>query len=197
MSMIDTGEAITMSNVAPLSSASRGKGKATFKKGDVVVLPAHGLGNVESIVEIDFDNIPVTLVGIAFVQERLSVSIPLDTARVKGLRHVGSAADLLPVYKRLLTKIRQRRTMWSRRATEYDAKINSGSMLSVAEVVRELHRTPEQEEASYSERVLYNTAVERLGREIAAIEKISFDDALERIKEHVERPSNPKVAAAA
>nr|MCH9780820.1 CarD family transcriptional regulator [Alphaproteobacteria bacterium] len=161
--------------------------------------PAHGLGIVSRIEAMEIEGNSVEMITVSFDGERMQVSLPLCTAGDKGLRSVANKQDLVAVYKRLSTKIRPRRTMWSRRAVEYDMKINSGDLVSVAEVVRELHRTPEQEEASYSERVLYSSAINRLAREMSVIEQCTEDEARERICTHMEKigtPPNPALPAA-
>jgi CarD family transcriptional regulator len=146
--------------------------KVEFKKGDFVVYPAHGVGRVEGIDEVASGGEAVSLYSIIFEQERMRLKVPVAKAKTSGLRRLSSRDRISEALTTLQGKSRVRRVMWSRRAQEYESKINSGDPVSIAEVVRDLHRGADQPEHSYSERQIYQAALERLSRELAAVEKI-------------------------
>lgn len=146
--------------------------KLEFKKGDYVVYPAHGLGRVEGIDEVTVADETVSLYSIMFEQDRMRLKVPVAKAKSSGLRRLSSRDRIKEALSTLQGKSRVRRVMWSRRAQEYESKINSGDPVSIAEVVRDLHRGEDQPEHSYSERQIYQAALERLARELAAVEKI-------------------------
>ncbi len=143
-----------------------------FKKGDFVVYPAHGVGRVEGIDTFAVAGEKVSLYSIMFEQDRMRLKVPVDKAKSSGLRRLSSRDRIREALTTLQGKSRVRRVMWSRRAQEYESKINSGDPVSIAEVVRDLHRGVDQPEHSYSERQIYQAALERLSRELAAVEKI-------------------------
>jgi CarD family transcriptional regulator len=124
----------------------------------------------------------VSLYAITFEKERMKLKIPVAKAKTSGLRRLSSKDRLKAALDTLQGRARVRRTMWSRRAQEYEAKINSGDPVSIAEVLRDLRRNTEQSEQSYSERQIYQAALERLARELAAVEKIDEARAAERLE---------------
>ncbi|MGE0108606.1 MAG: CarD family transcriptional regulator [Bdellovibrionales bacterium] len=146
--------------------------KIEFKKGDFVVYPAHGVGRVEGVDSFEVEGLEVSLYSIMFEQEKMRLKVPVDKAKSSGLRRLSSRDRIREALTTLQGKSRVRRVMWSRRAQEYESKINSGDPVSIAEVVRDLHRGEDQPEHSYSERQIYQAALERLSRELAAVEKI-------------------------
>ncbi len=146
--------------------------KLEFKKGDFVVYPAHGVGRVEGVDTFDVSGEPVSLYSIMFEQDRMRLKVPVAKAKTSGLRKLSSRDRIREALSTLQGKSRVRRVMWSRRAQEYESKINSGDPVSIAEVVRDLYRGVDQPEHSYSERQIYQAALERLSRELAAVEKI-------------------------
>jgi CarD family transcriptional regulator len=153
-----------------------------FNKGDFVVYPAHGVGQVEGIETQSIAGIDVTLYTIAFEKDRMRLKLPLNKIKESGLRKLTSKDRLKDALSTLQGKSKVRRTMWSRRAQEYETKINSGDPVAIAEVLRDLRRTEDQGEQSYSERQIYQAALERLAREVAAIEKIDEKKAAEKLE---------------
>lgn len=156
--------------------------KIEFKKGDYVVYPAHGVGRVEGVESHSIAGMEITLYCIFFEQERMRLKVPVGKARTAGLRKLSSRNRIQDALTTLTGKSRIRRVMWSRRAQEYEAKINSGDPVMIAEVVRDLHRATDQPEQSYSERQIYQAALERLARELAAVEKIDTGKAAEKLE---------------
>ena len=156
--------------------------KLEFKKGDFVVYPVHGVGRVEGIENFSHGEASVTLYSILFEQDRMRLKVPVGKAKTAGLRRLSSKDRIKDAITTLQGRARIRRVMWSRRAQEYEAKINSGDPVSIAEVVRDLHRGTEQPEQSYSERQIYQAALERLARELAAVERIDHGKAAEKIE---------------
>ncbi|MFN8719416.1 MAG: CarD family transcriptional regulator [Rhodospirillales bacterium] len=152
-----------------------------FSPGDYVVYPAHGVGRVESIDTTEIAGFQVTLYAIVFEKERMRLKVPVAKAKAAGLRRISSADRIKVALETLQGRSRIKRVMWSRRAQEYEAKINSGDPVSIAEVVRDLYRPNDQQEQSYSERQIYQAALERLARELAAVEKIDEGKATERL----------------
>ena len=154
-----------------------------FDPGDYVVYPAHGVGRIEQLESIEVAGQVVTLYAIAFEKERMRLKVPVTKAKAAGLRRVSSVDRIKLALETLQGRSRVRRIMWSRRAQEYEAKINSGDPILIAEVVRDLHRQNDQHEQSYSERQIYQAALERLARELAAVESIDEIKATERLIE--------------
>lgn len=148
-----------------------------FKAGDYVVYAVHGLGQIKGIETATIGGTQVSMYVVSFEKERMNVKIPVSRAHVSGLRKLCSAERLKDALKTLQGRARIRRAMWSRRAQEYETKINSGDPVSIAEVLRDLKRSNDESEQSYSERQIYQSALERLAREVAAIKKISESQA--------------------
>ncbi len=146
--------------------------KPLFSKGDHVVYPAHGVGIVQAIETQDIAGERLRVITIKFDKDRMILRVPVAKAEVSGLRHLSSRDQMEEALKVLGNKSRARRLMWSRRAQEYEAKINSGDPGAIAEVVRDLFRNASQPDQSYSERQLYQAALSRLAREVAVIEAI-------------------------
>ena len=157
--------------------------KLDFAAGDYVVYPAHGVGCIEGIETLSFGGAEVTLYAIHFEKERMRLKIPVAKAKTSGLRRLSSKERLKSAMETLQGRSRAKRTMWSRRAQEYETKINSGDPVSIAEVLRDLRRTDDQAEQSYSERQIYQSALDRLARELAAVERIDEGKAAERLEE--------------
>ena len=153
-----------------------------FKKGDYVVYPAHGVGLIEGIETAKIGGIDVKLYAISFEKDRMRLKIPVFKAKTSGLRRLCTANRMKDALKTLQGKARIRRTMWSRRAAEYEMKINSGDPIAIAEVLRDLKRNTEESEQSYSERQIYQSALERLAREVAAVEKIDEAKATAKLE---------------
>ena len=140
-----------------------------FEVGDYVVYPKHGVGRVIELQKSEIAGMQLELYVLRFEKEKMTLRVPTNKAEGVGMRKLSSDKTLKEALQVLTTKPKVKRTMWSRRAQEYEAKINSGDLISIAEVVRDLHRTDDQREQSYSERQLYEAALERLTREVAAV----------------------------
>ncbi len=149
-----------------------------FSVGDKVVYPAHGVGTVAAIETQEVAGYTLEVFVVTFDHEKMTLRVPTKKAKVAGLRHLAVEAVMSQALVTLKGRARIKRTMWSRRAQEYEAKINSGCLVSLAEVVRDLYRSDSQPEQSYSERQLYESALDRMAREVAAIEKIDRDAAV-------------------
>ncbi len=145
------------------------KKKYDFRPNEYVVYPAHGVGQIVSIEKQEIAGIELELFVIAFEKDKMTLRVPTHKATEIGMRSLASPEEVSKAMATLRGRARVKRAMWSRRAQEYEQKINSGDLIAIAEVVRDLHRTDEQREQSYSERQLYEAALERLAREIAAV----------------------------
>ena len=173
---------------SPAKSVEKGKAKETAKKkllfgpGDFVVYPTHGVGQVTSVEIQEIAGHKLKLFVISFENERMTLRVPIAKVVSSGLRKLSSRKVMETAMEKLKGRARVKRTMWSRRAQEYEAKINSGDPILIAEVVRDLHRNAGQPDRSYSERQLYEAAFERLIREFAAVEKIEHSTATERLE---------------
>ncbi len=165
-----------------------------FSTGDYVVYPAHGVGQVEGIETHTIGGMQVSLYTISFEKDRMRLKVPVAKADVSGLRKLSSAERLGTAMQTLQGRARTRRAMWSRRAQEYEMKINSGDPVAIAEVLRDLKRSNDDTEQSYSERQIYQSALERLARELAAVENISEIQAAEQL-EGILSPQKSKQAA--
>ena len=143
--------------------------KLEFRPNDYVVYPAHGVGQIISIEEQEVAGFALELFVISFEKDKMTLRVPTNKATESGLRSLSSPDVINQAMRTLKGKAKVKRAMWSRRAQEYEQKINSGDLISIAEVVRDLHRTDDQREQSYSERQLYEAALERLTREVAAV----------------------------
>lgn len=164
-----------------------------FQEGDYVVYPAHGVGVIEGIETQTIGGMEISLYAISFKQDRMRLKIPVAKAQSAGLRKISSTDRIHDAMQTLQGRARIRRTMWSRRAQEYETKINSGDPVSIAEVLRDLKRSNDDTEQSYSERQIYQSALERLAREVAAVEDISEDKACQQL-EDILRPVATKAA---
>ncbi|MBI3440458.1 MAG: hypothetical protein HY052_01410 [Proteobacteria bacterium] len=156
--------------------------KLDFVAGDFVVYPAHGVGQVEGVEVQIIAGMEVTLYTICFEKDRMRLKLPVSKVKASGLRKLSSKDRLKDALATLQGRSQVRRIMWSRRAQEYEAKINSGDPVSIAEVLRDLKKEGEQDEQSYSERQIYQAALARLAREVAAIEKIDEKKAAEKLE---------------
>jgi CarD family transcriptional regulator len=153
----------------------------TFKKGDHVVYPAHGVGRVTGVEKDSVAGFDIEVYVVSFEQDKMTLRVPTAKATASGMRPLANNEILADALKTLKGKPKIKRTMWSRRAQEYEAKINSGDLISIAEVVRDLHRQEDQPEPSYSERQLYESALDRMVREVAAVEKVDRDKAMDML----------------
>lgn len=156
--------------------------KLVFKVNELIVYPAHGVGRVVQIEEQEIAGIKLELYIVDFEKEKLRLKVPTSKSEQKGMRKLADKPLIDHSMKVLKGRARVKRTMWSRRAQEYEAKINSGDLIAVAEVVRDLYRSERQPEQSYSERQLFEQALDRMAREIAAVKKIDDDMAIKEIE---------------
>jgi CarD family transcriptional regulator len=154
-----------------------------YSAGDFVVYPTHGVGKVLGIEAQEISGIKLDLIIIKFDKDRMTLRVPVEKAQDSGLRKLSTRKVMDSALTTLKGRSRAKRTMWSRRAQEYEAKINSGDPVSIAEVVRDLHRGDDQPDQSYSERQMYQAALDRLARELAALEKIDEASATQKLEE--------------
>ncbi|MBI4030878.1 MAG: CarD family transcriptional regulator [Proteobacteria bacterium] len=174
-----------------------GNDNVEFKKGDYVVYPAHGVGQIDGIETQTIGGMEVKLYAITFEKDRMRLKVPTFKAKTAGLRKLSSGNRLKDAMKTLQGRARIRRTMWSRRAQEYETKINSGDPVAIAEVLRDLKRSNDDTEQSYSERQIYQSALQRLAREVAAVQKISEDKAATKLETMMGKKDAGKDKAAA
>ena len=152
-----------------------------FEVGDYVVYPKHGVGRVIELQKSEIAGMQLELYVLRFEKEKMTLRVPTNKAEGVGMRKLSSDKTLKEALQVLTTKPKVKRTMWSRRAQEYEAKINSGDLVSIAEVVRDLFRADDQPEQSYSERQIFEGATSRLARELAAMEEVDEPTAQEKI----------------
>src|SRR5271163_202601 len=157
--------------------------KIGFAQGDFVVYPSHGVGKILGIETQEIAGYTLSVFVVHFDKDRMTLRVPLGKAKASGLRKLSSRKEMDVALTKLRGRSKAKRTMWSRRAQEYEAKINSGDPASIAEVVRDLYRNVGQPEQSYSERQIYQAALDRLVREFAAVEKIDEDTAVKRLEQ--------------
>jgi CarD family transcriptional regulator len=153
----------------------------SFDVGDYVVYPKHGVGRVIELQSQEIAGTKLELYVLRFEKERMTLRVPTNKAESVGMRKLSSNVTMDEALATLKGKPKVKRTMWSRRAQEYEAKINSGDLVSIAEVVRDLFRAEDQPEQSYSERQIFEAATSRLARELAAMEQVDEPKAVEKI----------------
>ncbi len=167
---------------ASIDKEASGAAKLDYKVNDQIVYPAHGVGKIVALEKQEVAGITIELFVINFDQEKMRLRVPTGKAKVAGMRSLSDEKTIKNAVELLKGRARIKRTMWSRRAQEYDAKINSGDIKLVAEVVRDLYRSEEQPEQSYSERQLFEAAIDRMAREVAAVRKFGLDKAIEELE---------------
>jgi CarD family transcriptional regulator len=153
-----------------------------FKTTEFIVYPAHGVGQIMAIEEQEVAGAKLELFVINFVKDKMTLRVPTAKIASVGMRKLAEPPIVKRALETLKGRARVKRTMWSRRAQEYEAKINSGDIVAIAEVVRDLYRSDQQPEQSYSERQLYEAALDRLSREIAAVQRITETEAVKEIE---------------
>jgi CarD family transcriptional regulator len=153
-----------------------------FKTTEFIVYPAHGVGQITAIEEQEVAGLKLELFVINFVKDKMTLRVPTAKIASVGMRKLAEPPLVKRALEVLKGRARIKRTMWSRRAQEYEAKINSGDINAIAEVVRDLYRSETQPEQSYSERQLYEAALDRLSREIAAVQKVTETEAVKEIE---------------
>ncbi len=164
------------------AKTTKKKYKLSFKPGDFVVYPTHGVGQVQGIEKETIGGYNLKLVVVTFDNDRMTLRVPTNKMETSGLRKVSSRKIMDNAVTTLKGRARVKRTMWSRRAQEYEAKINSGDPVLIAEVVRDLHRNVGQPDQSFSERQIYEAALERLAGEVAVVENIDKEKATEKLE---------------
>ncbi len=178
-------------------NTSKKSKKKAFKAGQHIVYPAHGVGKVTGIEQEIIAGFDIETYVVHFEQDKMTLRVPTEKAENSGMRALSNELILKDAFTTLKGRARIKRTMWSRRAQEYEAKINSGDLILVAEVVRDLHRTESQPEQSYSERQLYERATDRMVREVAAIEKTDKGSAIELVLETLTKARTRQAAKVA
>ncbi len=153
-----------------------------FKANEFVVYPAHGVGQILAIEEQEIAGAKLELFVINFIKDKMTLRVPTAKVANVGMRKLSEPALVKKALETLKGRARVKRTMWSRRAQEYEAKINSGDIVAIAEVVRDLYRSESQPEQSYSERQLYEAALDRLSREIAVVQHSTETEAIKEIE---------------
>jgi CarD family transcriptional regulator len=153
-----------------------------FRTGEFIVYPAHGVGQIVSIEEQEVAGAKLELFVISFIKDKMMLRVPTAKVVSVGMRKLAEPPLVRRALETLKGRARVKRTMWSRRAQEYEAKINSGDIVAIAEVVRDLFRSDSQPEQSYSERQLYEAALDRLSREIAAVQRVTETEAVKEIE---------------
>jgi CarD family transcriptional regulator len=167
-----------------------------FKTNEYIVYPAHGVGRIIGIEEQEIAGMALELFVITFEKDKMTLRVPTGKLQSVGMRKLSEDNVVKRAMDTLKGRARIKRTMWSRRAQEYEAKINSGDLVSIAEVVRDLYRSESQPEQSYSERQLYEAALDRMAREIAAVDKLDERGAVQRITEVLSKSARGRRMAA-
>ncbi len=165
-----------------MRKVSRETNEVGYSVADFVVYPTHGVGKITGIENQEIAGQKLRLLIIQFEKDRMTLRVPVSKAKSSGLRRLSTRKEMQSALTTLKGRSRVKRTMWSRRAQEYEAKINSGDPRSIAEVVRDLHRNAGQPDQSFSERQMYQAALDRLVREFAAVERISEETATQRLE---------------
>jgi CarD family transcriptional regulator len=153
-----------------------------FKTSEFIVYPAHGVGQIVAIEEQEVAGYKLELFVINFVKDKMTLRVPTTKVAAVGMRKLAEPPIVKRALETLKGRARIKRTMWSRRAQEYEAKINSGNIVAISEVVRDLFRSDTQPEQSYSERQLYEAALDRLAREISAVQRVTETEAVKEIE---------------
>jgi CarD family transcriptional regulator len=182
-----------------MTAAKKTSQRQGFKTGEPIVYPAHGVGHIKAIEEQEVAGFKLELFVILFDKDKMILRVPTAKAASVGMRKLAAGEIVAKALHTLTGRARIKRTMWSRRAQEYEAKINSGDLVAIAEVVRDLYRSEAQPEQSYSERQLYEAALDRVVREIAAVNRITETEAQKLIDESLAKSPRrtPKAEPAA
>ena len=159
--------------------------RPNFRAGETIVYPAHGVGRITAIEEQEVAGAKLELFVINFVKDKMTLRVPTAKIASVGMRKLADGPVVKRALETLKGRARVKRTMWSRRAQEYEAKINSGDLIAISEVVRDLFRSEEQPEQSYSERQLFEQAMDRMSREIGAVNKLTLTEAVQLIEKNL------------
>ena len=171
----------TKKNINTAPQQQQTKNTSDYKLGDFVVYPTHGVGKITGEETQVIGGTTLKLLVISFEKDKMTLRVPMHRSEAAGLRNISSMDQIEKAFTTLKGRAKAGRGMWSRRAQEYEAKINSGNLVAIAEVVRDLHRASDQPEQSYSERQLYESALDRMARELAAVEKIDREAAVAKL----------------
>lgn len=184
---VDVAASIETESAAVRAARPASGPRQGFKVNEFVVYPAHGVGQIVAVEDQEVAGFRLELFVISFAKDKMTLRVPTSKVVGVGMRKLSDPEVARRSLEILTGRARIKRTMWSRRAQEYEAKINSGDINAIAEVVRDLYRSEAQPEQSYSERQLYEAALDRIMREIAAVQRLSEIDALKLIESHLKR----------
>ena len=180
-----------------MTTAKKTAQRQGFKTGEAIVYPAHGVGRITAIEEQEIAGFKLELFVVSFEKDKMVLRVPTAKAASVGMRKLAEPELVQKALVTLTGRARVKRTMWSRRAQEYEAKINSGDLIAVAEVVRDLYRSEAQPEQSYSERQLYEAAIDRVIREISAVNRVTETEAMKLIEQSLAKsPRRTKASEA-
>ena len=166
-----------------MATAKKTAQRQGFKTNEYIVYPAHGVGQIVSIEEQEVAGLKLELFVINFEKDKMTLRVPTAKIAAVGMRKLSEPEVVEKALATVRGRARVKRTMWSRRAQEYEAKINSGDLVAIAEVVRDLYRSESQPEQSYSERQLYEAALDRMAREVAAVGRLTETEAIRKIEQ--------------
>jgi CarD family transcriptional regulator len=189
------GDGLPEQGVSRVMTSKKTVQRHGFRTSESIVYPAHGVGKIVDIEEQEIAGMKLELFVITFVKDKMTLRVPVAKATAVGMRKLADEATVNRAFETVRGRARIKRTMWSRRAQEYEAKINSGDLIAISEVVRDLYRSQAQPEPSYSERQLYEQAIDRMSREVSVIEKISENEAVSKIERTIEASPKRKRAA--
>lgn len=168
-----------------MATVKKTQQRVGFKIGEYIVYPAHGVGQITLIEDQEIAGLTLELFVINFEQDKLTLRVPVAKAKSVGMRKLADDALVSKALHTVTGRARVKRTMWSRRAQEYEAKINSGDLIFISEVVRDLYRSEDQPEQSYSERQLFEQAMDRMSREISSVNKLTITEAIQLIRKNL------------
>lgn len=170
-----------------MSTKKSAQARLGFKTGEHIVYPSHGVGRIVSIEEQEVAGFKLELFVISFEKDKMTLRVPVPKIASVGMRKLSEAPVVTKALETLKGRARVKRTMWSRRAQEYEAKINSGDLIAISEVVRDLYRSDAQPEQSYSERQLYEAALDRMARELSAVQNITETESVKLIESNLQK----------
>jgi CarD family transcriptional regulator len=176
-----------------MATAKKTTQKQGFKVNEQIVYPAHGVGRIVAIEQQEIAGLTLELFVITFDKDKMTLRVPVAKVNSVGMRKLAEDSLVNKALKTIKGRARVKRAMWSRRAQEYEAKINSGDLIQIAEVVRDLYRAESQPEQSYSERQLYEAALDRMARELSAVNSMTETEAVRMIEQTLAKsPSRQK-----
>ncbi|MEW6256169.1 MAG: CarD family transcriptional regulator [Pseudomonadota bacterium] len=170
-----------------MSTKKSAQARLGFKTGEHIVYPSHGVGRIMAIEEQEVAGFKLELFVISFEKDKMTLRVPVPKIASVGMRKLSETPVVSKALETLKGRARVKRTMWSRRAQEYEAKINSGDLIAISEVVRDLYRSDAQPEQSYSERQLYEAALDRMARELSAVQNITETESVKLIESNLQK----------